>query len=101
MEKLEKKENETFEFKESVPIIQEVKNSWLDELYIKSWKKEKKNGLNMNELLTKFIEPENPKWFYLNTKNIQNPSVRIKCWKLIREVILSIYKGIIFKHTNK
>eukprot|EP01080_Neovahlkampfia_damariscottae_P004229 gene4229-7566_t len=80
-EKIKNQEEEEEEEEEEIKIT----NNWVEEVYLKVWKKREKNPLTMKELLERFIEPESPRWYYINVKNIKNPKVRIKCWKMIRE----------------
>jgi hypothetical protein len=45
----------------------EIKNTWIEEIYLKIWKKREKTPLTMKELLERFIEPESPVYFvYFN-----------------------------------
>jgi hypothetical protein len=41
----------------------QLKNTWIEEVYLKVWKKREKNPLTMKELLERFVEPESPVFF--------------------------------------
>lgn len=75
----------SIEIKEKIQEIPSRKNTWLETVYLKVWKKDQKNGLSIKELLTRFVEPESPRWFFIKAKNFKNFTVRFKCWQGIRE----------------
>ena len=57
-DKKQEKEEEEEEYEEEEEI--KLKNTWIEEIYLKVWKKREKNPLTMKELLERFIEPESP-----------------------------------------
>lgn len=77
--------DKTIDIQPKIPEKEPRKNTWLENVYLKVWKKEMKNGLTMKELLTRYLEPESPRWYFINCKNFKNYLVRMKCWKEIRE----------------
>jgi tetratricopeptide (TPR) repeat protein len=65
--------------------VQNKPNTWIEDIYIKVWKRDYTNGLTMRELLSRFIEPESPRWYYLKAHKMHKYQVRYKCWHMIRK----------------
>jgi len=57
--------------------------SFLVKLYIQVWRTKKKaEGLSMSELLSRPVDPESPRWFFLPIRKNSTRS-RIQCWSYI------------------
>lgn len=73
---------------------------WLTKIYIQLWEKTQSEavGLSMKELMSRCIDPESPRWYFLPLKRPSREKI-LTSWKKIREVGVSCVSVLICEAT--